>query len=168
MELLDVYDSQAKKTGRVVERGKDNSFTENEHIAVAIIFIENSNNEFLIQKTSTEKGGEYSSTGGHVNHGEEPINTIIREVKEELGIEVKKEEIIDLGYQLFDFPIRFFYYLKKDIDLNEITIQEEEVESVSYKTIEEINNIINQGLMNKAHGILFQKLLEYKEKIKSI
>ena len=55
MELLDVYDDNGNKTGKVVERGTpDSSFLNNEHIAVAIIYIENSNGEFLIQKTSKQ------------------------------------------------------------------------------------------------------------------
>jgi hypothetical protein len=85
MELLDVYDCFGNKTGRVVERGnKDEVFNDDEHIAVAIIYIENDKGEFLIQKTSKEKGGHYSSTGGHINHGEDALSAIIREVKEEL------------------------------------------------------------------------------------
>ena len=52
MELLDVYDDNAKRTGRIVVRGnKDEVFAPNEHIAVSIIFIENSEGKFLIQKT---------------------------------------------------------------------------------------------------------------------
>ena len=106
MELLDVYDDNGKKTGKVVERGIDDSaFEKGEHIAVAIIYIENSKGEFLIQKTSKEKGGIYSSTGGHVDHNEEPIDSIVREVKEELGLEISKNDIADLGYLVVDFPV---------------------------------------------------------------
>lgn len=47
MELLDVYDDNGQKTGKVVERGtKDDSLARGEHIAVAIIYIENSKMNF--------------------------------------------------------------------------------------------------------------------------
>ena len=83
MELLDVYNSNGEITGKVVERGtKDDAFGPDEHIAVAIIYIENSKGEFLMQLTSKEKGSIYSATGGHIDHGETPYETIIREVKE--------------------------------------------------------------------------------------
>lgn len=164
MELLDVYDDNGKKTGKVVERGTNNSFREGEHIAVAIIYIENNNNEFLIQKTSKEKGGRYSSTGGHVDHNEEPIDTIKREVKEELGIDISKDKIIELGYLIFDFPVRFIFYLQKDINLNDIILQSEEVESVSYMNQKEIENIIEKGLMNEGHAKALKKVLNYKNK----
>lgn len=162
MELLDVYDDNGQKTGRVVERGSKD-FKEGEHIAVAIIYIENSNNEFLIQKTSQEKGGQYSSTGGHVDHGEEPIDSIKREVKEELGIDIDNDSIIDLGYMCVDFPIRFCFYLKKDIDIKDIKLQEDEVESISYMTVDEIKELIDKGLMHAGHAKVLDKVLEYLE-----
>ena len=165
MELLDVYDNNGRVTGRVVERGKkDEIFNENEHIAVSIIFIENSDGKFLIQKTS-KKENEFSSTGGHIDHGENPYDVIIREVKEELGIDISNDNIIDLGFRLLDFPIRFLYYLKKDIKIEDIHIQESEVEYVKYMSIEEINDLIEKGLMNKGHGLLFKEILKYKEKL---
>lgn len=166
VELLDVYDDNGVKTGKVVKRGvKDSSFNKGEHIAVSIIYIENDNDEFLIQRTSRQKGGIYSSTGGHVNHNEKPIDTIKREVKEELGIDIGDDNIIDLGYINFDFPIRFVFYLKRNIDLNNIVLQKEEVESVSYMTCNEIINIIEKGLMHKAHAKMLERVLEYKNNI---
>ena len=164
MELLDVYNDNGEVTGRIVERGtKDASFAPGEHIAVAIIYIENDKNEFLIQKTSKQKGGNYSSTGGHVNHNEKPIETIKREVKEELGIDISNDFIVDLGYLLFDFPIRFVFYLRKNIDLNDVVIQEEEVESVSYMNENDLRDIIEKGLMHKAHAKVLERVLEYKK-----
>ena len=83
-EYLDVYDDNGKVTGKVIIRGDKNAkLQKNEHISVAVIFIQNDKNEFLIQKTSKEKGGYFSSTGGHVNMSETPLEAIKREVKEE-------------------------------------------------------------------------------------
>ena len=108
MELLDVYDDRGNKTGKIIERGNSYEYlNDNEHIAVAIIYIENDKGEFLMQKTSKEKGGHYSSTGGHIIHGEDALDTIIREVKEELGIDISNDNIINLGHICVDFPVRF-------------------------------------------------------------
>ena len=168
MELLDVYDSSGNKTGRVVERGnKKEVFSKDEHVAVAIIYIENDKGEFLLQKTSKEKGGNYSSTGGHVNHGEDAYNTIIREVKEELGIDISNDNVVSLGHICIDFPIRFIFYLKKNIDLKKITLQEDEVESVSYLTIDEINNLLDKGLMHMGHYKVLEKILDYKKRLEN-
>ena len=169
MELLDVYNDNGQRTGKVIEKTnkvkEESELLPGEHIAVSIIYIENSNGEFLMQKTSKEKGGKYSSTGGHVDHGEEPLETIKREVKEEIGIDIYKDNIVYLGYMSEDFPIRFMYYLKKDVDLKDVHLQEDEVGSVSYMNMEELENIINEGLMHKGHLKVLKKVLEYKENI---
>lgn len=96
MEYLDVYDENKKKTGKIIVRGEKPK--ENEHILLSIIFIKNSEGKYLIQKTSKEKGGHYSSTGGHVGSNEDSKTTILRELKEEVD-EVSymtKDEILNL------------------------------------------------------------------------
>ncbi|MBQ8043660.1 MAG: NUDIX domain-containing protein [Clostridia bacterium] len=167
MELLDVYDNNGKVTGRVVVRGdKTQVLNDNEHIAVGVIFIQNSKGEFLIQKTSKEKGGEYTSTGGHVDSGETPLQSIKREVKEELGLNVDDDNIVELGYLLYDRPIRFMFYLKKDVDIKNLKLQQEEVESAEFMSVDKIKDLIDQGLMLVSHAKIFNKVLEYLEEIK--
>lgn len=162
MELLDVYDSNGKLTGKVIPRGtKDEEFGEDEHIAVAIIYIQNNEGKFLIQKTSISKGAIYSSTGGHVTHGETPKESIIRETKEEIGLDISNDNIIDLGHICVDFPIRFIFYLKKDIDIKDLSLDKEEVESVYFFDLKELNNIIERGKMHKGHISVLKKVLEY-------
>lgn len=164
MELLDVYDKFGNVTGRTIVRGdKSAVLSDDEHIAVAVIYIENSKGEFLIQKTSLEKGGEFSSTGGHVCANETPLVSIKREVLEEIGINIEDEEIIDLGYLLYDKPLRYMFYLKKDINLDDVKVEQEEVEYVKYMSVDEINQLIENNLMLKSHGIIFKEVLKYKE-----
>ena len=161
MELLDIYDNNGNLTGRQIVRGdKTVILSKDEHIALSVIFIENDNNEFLIQKTSKEKGGEFSSTGGHVDSGETPLVSIKREVKEELGINVDKDNIISYGYLLYDMPLRYLYYLKKNINISDIKVQKEEVEYVEYMSVDKINKLIDKGEMLESHGILFKTLIK--------
>ena len=160
MEYLDVYDSNGNVTGRKVIRGdKSEVFNENEHIAVSVIFIENSKGEFLIQKTSKEKGGNYSSTGGHVDGGETPLEAIKRETKEEIGVNIDNDEIIDYGFMSFDMPLRFLFYVKKDVNVDSLIVQDEEVEYVKYMSVEEIDKLIKTNQMLKSHSIMFNELM---------
>jgi len=164
MEVLSIFDNNGNLTNNTVIRGSKIKLGDNEHIGVAVIFIENDEGKFLIQKTSKEKGGEFSTTGGHVLEGETPLEAIIRETEEEIGLTLNKEEIIDLGYMLYDLPIRFIFFVHKNIDICSLKLQTEEVEYITYMTKEEINEIINQGGIIKSHGILFNEVMNKLEK----
>ncbi len=161
MELLDVYDDNGNVTGKVIERG-NKSLNKGEHIAVGVIFIENDNGEYLIQKTSKEKGGYYSSTGGHIDHGEIPNETIKREVLEELGIDISNDKVEEYGFINNGMALMFLYYLKKNIDIKDIVVQTEEVDYAEYMDIDKINGLIDSGEMLKSHGMLFRELLKRK------
>lgn len=161
MELLDIFDDFGNRTGKTIVRGdRSVKLNKNEHIAVANIFIENDKGEFLIQKTSKEKGGLFSTTGGHVDSGETPLETIKREVKEELGINIDNEKIEDLGFMLYDMPLRYLFYLKKNINIDELNVQIEEVEYAKYMSVQDINKLIDNNEMLESHGIMFKKLLD--------
>ena len=161
MELLDIYDNNGNTTGRTIIRGdKTVKLNDNEHIALAVIILENDKNEFLVQKTSKEKGSKYSLTGGHVNSKETPLETIKREVHEELGIDISNETIKKYGFICYDMPLRYIFYLKKNININDIKIQQEEVEYVKYMTKKEIKELIDNNKFLESHGIIFNKIIK--------
>ena len=155
MEYLDIYNEKKEKLNKKIKRG--DKLLDNEHILVAVIFIENSEGKYLIQKTSKEKGEKYATTGGHVLSGETPKTAIIRETKEELGLDVSNENIGDL---LFGIPFGEIYYLKKDLDIAKLKLQQEEVEQVEYLTKTEILKLIETEKMVKSHGLMFKKMLD--------
>ncbi len=163
MEILDIYDNNGNTTGRTIIRGDKNAIlNDNEHVAIAVIFIENSNGEFLIQKRSELKGGKYAFTGGHVDSGETPLNAIKREVKEEIGVNISNDLIEEYGFMLYDVPLRYIYYLKKDIDINSIKVQKEEVEYVKNMDLEQINELIETNQMLESHKIMFNEFIKRK------
>ena len=158
MELLDLYDDNGKRTGQTIERGTK---FDKGNIMLSIIFIKNSEGKFLIQKTSKEKGAIYSSTGGHVIHNEDGLITIVREVNEELGIDVDSNEIKIIG--LKKHPERpcliNLYLLEKNIDINCLKLQSEEVELVEWLSQDEILNLISDNKFLSSHGYLFKEYI---------
>ena len=163
MELLDVYDNDGKITGKVVERDtyKEN-LSKDEHIGVAQIFIENNNGDFLIEESAKTTGFKYLPVSGHITSGETPKEAIIREAKEEIGLDISNEDVKDVGSFIIDRPVRFIFYLKKDIDLTTLKLQPEEVESVSYKSATEMMYLIEKGLMHPVHRDIVPKILKLK------
>ena len=160
MEELDVYNEDGSTTGKTVFRGcDDKDFLPGEHFAVSMVFIENSKGEFLIQKTPK---GQFTSTGGHIHSGETPHEAIIRETKEELGIDISKDNLLSLGYRLLDFPLRFLYYLKKDIDIKDMVLEPSEVSDVMWLSINDIYKMIENNEMKRGHALLFKEIMKYK------
>ena len=163
MELLDVYNNDGKTTGKVLERDtyKEN-LSEGEHIGISQIFIENNNGDFLIEESAKTTGFKYLPVSGHIISGETPREAIIREAKEEIGLDISNEDVKDVGFFIIDRPVRFIFYLKKNIDLKDLKLQKEEVESVSYKSATEMMYLIEKGLMHPVHRDIVPKVLKLK------
>jgi len=160
MEYLDLYDENKNLTGEKILRSKDMKIEPGKYINIVIVFIENSENKFLIQKTSKEKGSVWATTGGHVKSGTTCYEAIIEEIKEELGIDINPSEIKHIETNKFNRAYQDVYYLRKDIDIKDITIQKEEVEYVKWLTKEEINELIEKDEFRKSNIAPFKSLTE--------
>ena len=141
VEYLNLYDKNGKLLKEKGIRGQKTDY----YMGISIIYIENSKREFLIQKTSSNRGNIYATTGGHVDYGWTFEDTIIKEVKEELGISINKEEIEEKCTCVWNHYFQKIYYLKKDIDIKDIIIQKEEVQFVKWLNKDEIDNLIKNN-----------------------
>lgn len=159
MEYLDLYDENRNFTGNKILRGSGKPEKGN-YINLVIIFIKNNENKFLIQKTSQEKGGVWATTGGHVKSGQTFNEAIIEEVKEELGLDISKDKFELVYTEKFGFAFMDVYYLEKNINIEDIKVQEEEVEFVKWLSIEEIKELIKKGEFRKGNINAFEKVLE--------
>ena len=86
MEKRDLYDEKRNLTGETILKG--DKTPEGKYIVVVLVFIQNSEGKFLIQKRSERKNGKFASTGGHPKSGESSIEGILTEVEEEIGLEL--------------------------------------------------------------------------------
>ena len=163
MEYLDLYDENRNFTGKKILRGSEKPKKGN-YINIVIIFIKNDEDEFLIQNTSKEKNSICATTGAHVKSGQTFNEAIIEEVKEELGLDISKENIKLICTEKFDFAFQDAYYLERNIDIDEIKLQKEEVEYVKWLSVDEIKDLINKGEFRKGNIVAFEKVLE-KEKL---
>lgn len=152
MEKRDLYDKNRNLTGETIYKGE--SIPKGKYIIVILAMIQNSKGEFLIQKRSKQKDGKYGATGGHVKTGQTSIEGMMDEIQEELGLTVKPEELelIFSGredeYQVF-FDL---YYMKKDFELSDLVLQEEEVESAHWMTLQKIDELIKKDMFLINHA----------------
>jgi len=162
MEKRDLYDEKRELTGETIIKGE--KIPEGKFVKVVLVFIQNSEGKFLIQKRSERKNGKFATTGGHPKSGESSLQGIITEVKEEIGLDIKPEDL-----QLYFSGISYeaqriwdAYYMKMDIEnIEELKLQEEEVDSIQWCTTEEINELMEQGEFFKSHYEEFEVLLNW-------
>lgn len=161
-ELRDLYDINGNKTGLTYRKGE--SIPEGYYPMVVMIVIRNSKGEFLMQKRVESKGGDWGVTGGHPKSGETPKEGIIAEVKEELGLDFSNEIFIeyDSGCDLKD--CYKMYLVTKDIDLNDIKIQEEELTEVRWFSMDELSHMVETKELNEDQIACFTKACKYLEK----
>ena len=140
-ELWDIYDVNRKKTGKTAERDvyqfKDGEY----HIVVTGVIL-NHKKEILISKRAEFKkyGGLWECNSGSILAGEDSQKGILRELKEELGIEFTKEEAIFLMEVKRDKKVPDFkdlWLFQRDINIDEITFPDGEATEAKWVTIEQ-------------------------------
>ena len=160
MEYLDLYDENRNFTGKSIPReNKREGIPKGNYITLVIIFIKNNKDEFLFQMTSKNKGSIWATTGGHVKAGQTSIEGIIEEVKEELGLNIENEDFKLIETVKWEFAFMDVYYLEKNIKLEDVKIQEEEVEFVKWLSIEEINKLIDDNKVRKGNIGPFKNII---------
>lgn len=104
------------------------------------------NNQFLLLKRSSneDKYPEmFGLVGGSVENGETPLEAIIRETKEEIGLDIPNVNILKKHPN-----ICVYYYNSSEFDESKIILNEEHTEYrfFSYYEILQIKNIIPSTL----------------------
>ena len=109
---------------------------------------------FFLQKRSQNKDsfpGKFdTSSAGHIQAGDEPLESALRELKEELGISATPEQLHFAGTfpisfakefhgKMFrDEEIAFVYIYQEPVNTAELVLQTEEVEEVQWFDLEEV------------------------------
>lgn len=148
-EYWDIYDKDRKKTGRLAERGvTELKFGEEYHIIVSAIIM-NSKNEILISQRAPHKclGLQWEFNGGSIVVGETSLEGILRELKEELGLEFsKKEAIYFKEVRGRKFPnFKDMWLFKKDIDIKDVKFNDGETIDAKWVNIDEFMEMYNNG-----------------------
>ena len=158
MEFVEMFDNKRKALGKTVERY---THVPGEYSQGAHVWIMNSKGELLIQKRSKEKRlypNLWSITSGGTDSGESTLDTAYREVKEELGIELKPEELELMMSYKRNHDFVDVYLARKDIKLEEITMQKEEVSDVKWVSKKDLEKLIKEEQTPKSLQIYFEFL----------
>ena len=154
MELFDIIDENGDPTGQTIERSSAHAEGIPHRTAhIWIIRRRNEKTEILLQKRSRNKDsfpGKFdTSSAGHIQAGDEPMESALRELEEELGIHAESADLQFAGKfpisfarefhgKIFrDEEIAFVYIYDHPVEIDHLTLQKEEVEEVQWFDLEE-------------------------------
>ena len=154
MEYWDIYDADKKRTGRLMKRNdwclKDGEY----HLSVLGVVVR-PDGRYLITKRVMTKAwapGWWEVSGGAAQAGEECYDAVLREVREETGLDVSKadggyvftyhRENPEEGDNYFVDVYRFVLDFKEE----DLKLQTEETDGYRLATAEEIKELAEQGI----------------------
>lgn len=153
MEFWDIYDENKQLTGRMMKRN-DWCLKDGEYHLTVLGVIARPDGTFLITKRVMTKAwapGWWEVSGGGVQAGESSEEAVQREVKEEAGLDVRNAE----GGYLFTYKREnpgegdnYFvdvYRFVMDIDENDVSFQEAEIDGYMFATKEQIEGFAAEG-----------------------
>ena len=162
-EYWDVYDRFRRKNGKVIKRDSDQWLQDGEYHIVVTGIIENANNQILISRRKDDKKlypGLWKCTGGSVQIEESSIQAIIREVYEEIGIELSQREGCLLGTVQRDNYFRDVWKFKKNIKFSDIKFNDGELVDVKWVTIKEYEKLYKKGAIVSSGDCVIESLKE--------
>ncbi len=160
-EYFDVLDENGNKTGKIKLRSevhRDGDWHKGVHI-----WIINDKGEILLQRRCATKDSNPNmldiSSAGHLTAGDESLSGAIRELKEELNLDVKPEELqfIKTLKRNSKYTSTFInnefddlYILRTTKSIDDMKYQEEEISEIFFVPYKEFKNMVE----NKREDLL--------------
>lgn len=154
MEYWDIYNKEKKRTGRMMKRN-DWCLQDGEYHLTVLGVVKHKDGRYLITKRVMTKAwapGWWEVSGGAAMAGEESRDAVLREVREETGLDVSdwgggylftyKRENPGEGDNYFVDVYRF----EGEFTESDLHIQEAETDGYMLATLEEIQAFAGQGI----------------------
>ena len=150
IELIEVLTPDGTPTG--VSKPKPEIHRDGDWHRAVHVWIINPDNRILLQRRSVRKENNPGlwdvSAAGHVSAGEDVVDAAIREVHEELGMTLHREElqhiatlrescVLNAG-TYFDNEFHEIFIVRREV--GELVLQADEVDEVALVTLDELRN----------------------------
>lgn len=164
-EFFDIMDDKGVPTGQIKERTlvhQKGDIHGTSHVWIGRTSKDNfSGVELLLQKRSAEKdshpGCYDTSSAGHIPAGQGYLESALRELQEELGLTAAPDDLTCISLHEGDSQAQFYgkpfnnheiskvYVYQKPLDIKQLTLQKEEVESVCWMDAEIVMERLKAG-----------------------
>ncbi len=144
MEFNDIYDKDRNLTGRRHRRGT--MWRKGEYGLVVCVWVYDGKGRLLLTRRAPEKtfAGTWENSGGAVKAGENSLQAITRELREETGIKADPLEF-ELLCSSSDKNCHFdFYCLHKDVPIEEVVLQPGETDDAKWVTFAQVHEMIDR------------------------
>lgn len=151
-----VYDKDGQLK-RIISKFQEKQIGSDEWLRGVSCFVINEKQEILIERR-VNKGltpGKLDLCSGHLDNGEVPTQAMLRELKEELGINIEEainvrritKEPAPLVFESLGKTKNFFidFYSLKIAKPEKIEFQEKEIQEILWFPMEEVFELIRQG-----------------------
>ena len=147
MELVDLYDENRVPLGKTAERYARRHPGEYRMVVHVCVF--NNAGQLLIQRRTACKHiwpGKWDVTvGGGVDAGETSCQGAEREVREELGLNLDLTGVRPSVTVNFQDGFDDFFLLEREVDVQTLRLQEEEVAEVRWADRNEVERLLDSG-----------------------
>jgi isopentenyldiphosphate isomerase len=161
LALIDVLDKNGNPTGEA--KAKREIHEQGLWHNSAHVWIYNSKCEIMLQFRAKNKdsypGFWDISVAGHTDSGETPIESAVREMKEEIGLDVGPTQLIPEGFYKISQPIggtnwqdneigHIFFY-KYDGSVDDLSMPDGEVEKLEFISVDRFEKEVNDVELRK-------------------
>ncbi len=147
MEIWDLYDRKRNKIGKTHVRGVP--IDEGFYHLVVHVWIQNEKGEVLLSKRDPNKsfGGLWECTGGSVLAGESSLEGAIREVEEEIGLQLDDRKGTFVFSKIASTHHSDYWLFPANPSLSDLQLQQGEVVDVMWANEEQYEKMVEQQLI---------------------
>ena len=159
MELVDLLNNRKELTGETCER---NAVPDGKYRLSIHIWIVNDKNEILIQQRSANRKkfpNMWTNTGGACIAGETSIETVFRELKEELDITPSIDNLELIASYKREKDYVDVWVLKQNINITDLKFNDNEVQDAKWVTVEEWKKLLIEEQAVKSSTDYFLKYI---------
>jgi len=144
-EMWDLYDQNRELLNKKHARGVP--VPRGAYHIVIDVWTINNDSKILITQRHPDKpfGLLWECSGGSIIMGEDSRSGALRELSEEVGIQAKAEELILIHSIRLNDRFVDTYITKRDVSLEELKLQAEEVVDAKFVSFVELNNMWEDG-----------------------
>ena len=159
MEIVDLLNNRKELTGETCER---NAVPDGKYRLSIHIWIVNDKNEILIQQRSANRKkfpNMWTNTGGACIAGETSIETVFRELKEELDITPSIDNLELIASYKREKDYVDVWVLKQNINITDLKFNDNEVQDAKWVTVEEWKKLLIEEQAVKSSTDYFLKYI---------